>query len=314
MSKFIKRNLVLFFICFFVIVWGADAKDQAVNLVILHVNDTHGKLMPHDDNNIKNAGGIARMATMIKKIKSDNKGRVLALHAGDDFSRGDKLTLRYNGEVNMLAMQAIGYDAFVPGNGDFYLGVENLIKQTKLVKFPILHANVIYKESQERLFEPYIIKEIAGVKIAIIGLGFVRLEHPSGWNLDLKDSIATAKELLAKLRDKVDLVIALTHIGLVDDKRLAKEVPEIDIIVGGHSHDKLDEPLLIPRPGDKGNVIIVQAFEHGLFLGRLDLMLNLEKSGKYKITKAEGKLLPIDNKIKDDKEVSKILKRYLKNL
>jgi 2',3'-cyclic-nucleotide 2'-phosphodiesterase (5'-nucleotidase family) len=235
------------------------------------------------------------------------------LHAGDVFSRGDALTVYYGGEVNMMAMEAIGYDAFTPGNGEFYFGVENLMRQTSLVKFPSLLANVVYKKNGKRLFQPYMIKEVAGVKIAIIGVGFIRENHPSAWPIEL---LKEPKEFLPLLhipmlrRHNVDVIIALTHTGLEQDKILATLAPQIDIIVGGHSHSKLDTPLRMPRPDGKGNVIIAQAGDYCRFLGRLDVHLESDASGKYQIANVTGKLLPIDSRIKDDIEITKLLRRY----
>ncbi|MBM3212058.1 bifunctional metallophosphatase/5'-nucleotidase [Candidatus Poribacteria bacterium] len=311
MNNTFKRLLIIYAICFIsftyvTFLWGKEP----VHLVILHVNDIHGLLTPHNSENLKDVGGMARISAKIKEIKAANYGKTLVFHAGDELSRGDTLTVYYGGEVNMLALEAAGFEAFTPGNGDFYFGPENLIKQTSLVKIPILHANVVFKKNGERLFKPYIIKEVAGIKVAIFGVGVVRIEHPSGLSLDLRDYIATAKELVPILRNEADLVIALTHIGIEEDKRLAKEVPQIDVIVGGHSHDQLDESLKIPRDSGNGNVIVAQAGELGHFLGYLDLTMDLDENGKYKLTNAEGKLLPIDSNIKEDEEVVELIKSY----
>jgi len=312
-NKAIRRRLAAYFICFAILIqlvsaWGTEL--EPLHLVILHVNDTHGRLCPYDTAEAKDIGGIARMATRVKGIRGENEGRTLVLHAGDVLSRGDSLTVYYGGEVNMLAMEAIGYDAFTPGNGEFYFGIENLVKQTKLIKFPVLHANVIYKETGKRIFQPYIIKEISGVKIAILGLGIIRINHPSARPLKLLDHVTVAKEFVPMLHDKADLVIALTHIGYNADRVLAEAVPQIDIIVGGHSHTQLDEPVRIPRTEGDGDVIIVQAGEYCKFLGQLDVYLQSDESGEYHISKAEGKLLPIDSSIEADKEIVKLLEGY----
>ncbi len=288
------------------IIYCVNWADEPTHIVILHINDTHGQLLSDENGN----GGIARISTLIKETLKDNEGRTIVLHAGDELSRGDNLTNFYSGQVNMLAMQSAGYDVFVPGNGDFYFGVKNLITQTSLVKFPTILANVYYKDSGKRIFEPYIIKEIAGIRIAILGLGFIRTEHPSGWFLELRDPIQTAKQFVPKLRNESDLIIALTHIGLSDDKKLANEVPEIDIIVGGHSHDKLDKPLKIKRKDGKGEVVIVQAGDYGQFLGRLDLYLKQDNNGNFELLKTAGKLIPINSSIKEDEEISELLKHY----
>lgn len=298
-------TISVYFIILFIIVCF-NLADEPIHIVILHINDTHGQLLPDENGN----GGLARVATLIKEIRKNNEGRTIVMHAGDEFSRGDNLTTFYSGQVNMLAMQSIGFDVFIPGNGDFYFGLKNLINQTSLVNLPTILANVYYKDNGKRIFEPYIIKEIAGIKLAILGLGFIRTEHPSGWLLELRDPIQTAKQFIPKLRKECDLIIALTHIGLGDDKKLASEVPEIDIIVGGHSHDKLDKPLRIKRKDGKGEVVIAQAGDYMQFLGRLDLYLQKDENNKYTLLKTDGKLIPINSNIKENEEIVKLIRHY----
>jgi len=135
------------------------------------------------------------------------------------------------------------------------------------------------------------------------------------WNrytyaLGMPGVIMVAKKYVPLLRREADIVVALTHIGLEQDKKLAAEVPQIDIIIGGHSHNQLDTPLRIPESDGKGEVIVVQAGDYGRFLGRLDIQLQKNEESQYHITKVEGQLLPIDNRIKEDMGINKLLKRY----
>ena len=310
-----RKRFVFFSLCLIIFaqvfsIWGDEAKQEYTDLVILHINDTHGRLLPFDAQDKKTIGGIARLATLIKKIRNENDGHVLLLHAGDIFSRGDALTVYYGGEVNLAAMDAMDYDAFTPGNGEFYFGIENLRQQTALVRFPALLANVVFRKNDKIVFQPYIIKDVVGIKVAILGLGFIREEHPSAQPLILQDPIAVAKKYVPLLRKKADIVVALTHIGLTEDKKLAAEVPQIEIIIGGHSHNQLDTPLRIPEQDGKGEVIVVQAGDYGRFLGRLDIRLRKDEASQYHIAKVEGKLLPIDSRIKEDVKINKLLKRY----
>ena len=200
-NKLTRNRLILPIITlaiFLSFIFYACGETEPIHLVILHSNDTHGNLIAYDKEN--QIGGIAKTATLIKQIKDENKDSTLVLHAGDELSRGDDLTTCFGGEVNMLAMEMMGYDAFTPGNGDFYFGIQNLVKQTALVKFPILHANVVYKDTNKLIFQPYIIKEINGVKIGILGIGVIREEHPSSRNLKLLDPINVAKEIIPELQ------------------------------------------------------------------------------------------------------------------
>ena len=309
-----KKSFILsifFFAFIFTVLSGWCA--EPIHLVILHINDTHGKLLSYDTESSKDIGGIARIATEIKEIRAENKN-TLVLHAGDDLSRGDMVTSCFGGEANMLAMESAGYDAYTPGNGDFYFGVNNLIKQTSLVKFPTLMANIVYKKDEKLIFQPYVIKEIGGIRVAILGLGYIHEEHPSSKLLNLLDPITVAKKYIPILRDKSDIIIALTHIGIGADFLLAGKVPEIDVIVGGHTHNLLEKPMMIPRLKGKGSVVIVQAGELGQYLGRLDLDIKADESGKYEVIKADETLIPINNKIKDDEEVTQILKPYTDKL
>ncbi|MBD3185121.1 hypothetical protein GF312_22765 [Candidatus Poribacteria bacterium] len=294
-----------FLLCLLVLFYAIPVLSDVSDLVILHINDTHGRLRPYNDDKGNSIGGIARVATLIDQIKKENKGKTLVLHAGDLFSRGDDLTVHYGGGVNLKALQAAGYEVMVPGNGEFYFGPENLVKQASQVTMPVILANVVYKNNDKILFKPYIIKEVNGIKIAILGLGFIRLSHPSARNLELKDHVTVAKEYIPELKKQSDIIIALTHIGLNEDKRLAREVPEIDIIVGGHSHSRLETPLEIERPEGNGSVVVAQAWDYRKKLGRLNVSVNQDG-----IKNVEGKLIPINGEIPEDKDINAILDKY----
>ena len=98
---------------------------QREHLVILHINDTHGHLEPHKVKE-RSVGGVARLAGLIKQIRRENPGRVLLVHGGDVFSRGDAVTRHYKGRANIDLMNRMGYDAMVPGNGEYYWGLEKV--------------------------------------------------------------------------------------------------------------------------------------------------------------------------------------------
>ncbi len=294
---------------------GCDTKKGHVDLVILHVNDTHGRLLPFDDEqNGKDYGGIARRATLIRKIEAENKGRTLVLHSGDIFSRGDPLTAYYRGEVNMRAMEAAGYDIMAPGEGEFYFGLGNLRRLAGLVRFPVLAANIYLKASGERVFAPYILKKMAGARVAVLGLGKVNDELYSGWSLEMRDPVEVAREFVPMLRAQADLLLGLTHQGSLLDEKLAKEVPQFDILVGGDDHVALEAPLRIPRPGEAGEVVCVQAGHYGTHLGRVDIRLEPDEQGRFCVTRITGSLIPVNGEVAKDPKVEKLLARYKKPL
>jgi 2',3'-cyclic-nucleotide 2'-phosphodiesterase (5'-nucleotidase family) len=290
---------------------GCDvqARPESVHLVILHVNDTHGHLYAHDFEKQWNVGGAARMATVIKGIRNENPERTLVLHAGDIFSRGGPLTVYYGGKVDMLSLDAMGFDVMVPGNGEFYTGVDNLMQNAAAVDFSVTLANVFFKDSDKRLFPPYVIREVAGIRIGILGLGFFYDNHPAAWNLRSERPEVEALRHLPDLRREVDLVIALTHLGKNMDSQLAAQVPDIDVIVGAHSHDYIEKPETLTGP-DGNEVIYVQAGIFGTHVGRLDLYLEQTPDGNFTLSRMEGRLMPVTAGIEQDPEVSELLEAY----
>ena len=283
-----------------------------INLVILHVNDTHGRLQPYQHQGAS-FGGIARLSTLLKQTRRENPGRVLFLHAGDIFSRGDPTTVYYGGRANFHAYEKMGVDAITPGNGEFYMGIENLQEQAARVSTPFIHANAIYKHHGGSLFPPYIIKEVNGVTIGILGLGLVRSWHNSSHHLRLADPIEVAKQYVPELRPQVDLLIALTHIQAKNDSLLAAAVPELDLIVGGDSHTRLDSPSRIFRANSEGSVPMVQARHYFQFVGRVDIELERDQDN-VRVNRVDGRLIPIDAKIEADPEINKVIAQYTKPL
>ena len=254
------------------------------SLTVLHTNDTHANLKT-----------TAERAALVKKLKEDHPYNVL-LDAGDVFSG----TLYFNeflGKADLAVMNYLGYDAMTFGNHEFDLGLsadghKALADFVKGAKFPFVSSNVdftadaLFDGLQSRTVEADakdgkiyngIIKEINGEKVGIFGLTTeetVAIASPE--KITFTNYIVEAKAAVAAFEKAgVNKIIALTHIGYDDsdkidnDVLLAKNVPGIDIIVGGHTHVKLDEPVVLNK--DTEPVIIVQANEYNKFLGQLDV-------------------------------------------
>ena len=169
-------------------------------------------------------------------------------------------------EQAIEAFNIIGCDALNVGDNDLAEGKEYLLKRAEESNFPFISANLIDTASGKPLFEPYMIKEVDGLRVGIFGLVTHRakLDNP---DLLIDDPFETARRVVSELKEKCDLVIALTHLGVNDDKKLAQQVPGINIIVGGHSSAKLETPLRV------NDTIILQAYLQGRYLGRLDLTI-----------------------------------------
>lgn len=280
-------------------------------VTILHTNDLHGKLENFtaiDDI----VGGSARIATLVKGIRDSAPGIVLLLDAGDA-THGTILSNFFDGEPVIDVMNAMGYDAMEIGNHDFNYGQDGLAERASQAEFPILAANIVVTVTGERpsFCQPYVIKEVMGKRIAIFGLitpDTPVVTHPKNVvGLTFLDPIETAAMLVPKLRPNADLIIALTHIGYEMDKQLAEEVGGIHVIVGGHSHTKIDVP---ERAGNEGgNAIIAQAWEHGKALGRLDL----EMRGKA-VVRFSGGLINVTADVSADPGIKAIIEPYASEL
>ena len=169
-------------------------------------------------------------------------------------------------EQVIKAFNIIGCDAQNVGDNDLAEGKEYLLERADESNFPFISANLIDTTSANPLFEPYVIKEVDGLRIGIFGLITHRAKLSTP-DLLIDDPYETAKRVVSELKEKCDLVIALTHLGVNDDKKLAQQVPGINIIVGGHSSSKLETPLRV------NDTVILQAYLQGRYLGRLDLTI-----------------------------------------
>lgn len=268
-------------------------------LTILHTNDHHGHFMKYNPYPVKDVGGLAAQSTLVNIVRAEVQGTggFVMLLSGGDINTGIPESDLLDAEPDFVAMNLIGYDAMVLGNHEFDNSPDVLMKQKSWAKFPFLSANIFKKGTDELLVKPYIIKEYDGLKVAVLGLTTEEtpiLTLPANVkDVVFKDPIEIAKTLVPKLKKEAHLVIALTHLGLYEnmdtkgDVALAKAVPGIDVIVGGHTHTEVNEALLV------GDTIIVQAGGYSDNVGRLDLTID---SADNQISKHSFKLIPVNKK------------------
>ena len=261
--------------------YGPLLRQDGVNLVVLHTNDTHSRMdpFPMDGGRFQGLGGAARRATLIRRLREANE-HVLLLDSGDIF-QGTPYFNFFGGEVEFRAMTAMGYDVATLGNHDFDNGVDGLVAMLPEAGFDFVSAN--YDVSGSALaghVEPYAIREFGGVKVGIFGLGiaFDKLVLPSlHEGVVHTDPVAAARETSRELRAQgCSLVICLSHLGYryrgarPSDQTVAAAVPEIDLILGGHTHTFLDEPDVFDR-GEDGFTVVNQVGWGGMRLGRIDV-------------------------------------------
>ncbi|MGB9593000.1 MAG: bifunctional metallophosphatase/5'-nucleotidase [Anaerolineae bacterium] len=245
---------------------------------------------------------MARRATVIKDYRAKTP-HLLVLDAGDalfgqpvsDISQGKALT---------EAMGLMKYDAMAIGERDLAHFPE-LLDRSREAKFAFLSANLVYADSGKPVFTPYIVQDMGGRKVAIIGLtpaddtfkSFV----PPSMNITAKDPLETAREYVAKARaDKVDAVVILSHLGNVMDRKIATEVDGITAIVGGHSYDLLQETLQL------NNTVIGQAGYGGEWLGEITVDFDAEGN----VTSAKAGVIPLTEEYADDPELAALAARY----
>lgn len=261
----------------------------AARLTIMHTNDIHARVREGD------GMGYAKIAAIIQEIKRSNPN-TLVLDAGDTF-HGQTIATLNQGESIVSLMNDLGYDAMTPGNHDFNYGYERLAQLNDLANFPILSANII-KEDGSSLFDPYVILEKAGLKIGIFGLSTPETTYKTNpknvKGLNFTDPVEAAKATVGELKDKTDLIIALSHLGMdaasVDTSiKVAQEVEGIDLIIDGHSHTVLEHGQKV------GDTLIVSTGEYGKNLGIVDIYYKAGQIGqdgqKGKIAGVEARLI-----------------------
>ena len=256
--------------------------DADVRLVVLHTNDTHSRMdpFPLDDGPFAGLGGAARRATLVQRVRDANE-HVLLVDSGDIF-QGTPYFNFFGGELEFRVMTEMGYDAATLGNHDFDNGVDGLVAMLPEAGFDFVCAN--YDVSDPALAErvqPYVVREFGGVKVGIFGLGigFEGLVLASlHKGVEYRDPVDAARSTARVLRDQgCALVVCLSHLGYrysnpsrPSDRVVAEAVPEVDLVLGGHTHTFLDEAELFEQERT-GFTLVNQVGWGGMRLGRIDV-------------------------------------------
>lgn len=247
----------------------AGVRAETANLSILYTGDTHGHLRSFYHESSKPVGGVAKRAIYFAEKRRHTKNMTwLTLDAGDALS-GTALSEVFKGYLDIEAMNRLQYDAMVLGVHDFDYGVEVLRQRISEAQFKILAANVVDEATGQAFTEAYTIIERDGIRIGILGLTTGELADrvaPQNFTgLRVNDPIETARQLVPVIRAQSDIVVALTHMGINEDIKLASQLQDIDIIVGGMSHSELQLPMKV------GRTLIVHDSAYGKTVGLLKL-------------------------------------------
>ncbi len=270
-------------------------------ITILHTNDTHSQIdpLPDNDKQYPGKGGVARRATLVKRIRKENPNTLLV--DGGDVFQGTPYFNFYRGEVEYKSMSLIGYDVVTLGNHDFDNGVDALAAAMKFANFDFVSSNYDVRGTPlENLVKPYVVRTLGGVRVGLFGLGISpnNLITPDNFKgVKHLDPIRMARGVVKLLRgqERCQLVVGMTHLGYypnpregeIGDSQVAAQVDGIDFIAGGHTHTFMKGPVVAKQPSG-GNTIIFQVGKSGIYLGRVDLKM---RDGK--VTASAGRLLDL---------------------
>jgi len=309
---------------------GRSFAPDRVQITILGTTDLHGNIDPIDYyTNKPDNRGIAKVATLIKRIRKEQPNTML-IDSGDTI-QGSPLE-SFHGRKNnappdpmMLVMNSLNYDSMTVGNHEYNFGLKVLEKARGEAKFPWLSANTYDTGKQQPHYKPYIVKEVAGVKIGVLGLttpGIPNWDNPPNYaGLEFHEPLPEARKWVPILRDqeKVDVVVIAMHMGLEEDLRtgevspgqvlheneaiaIAQEVPGVDVIFMGHTHRDVPSVYI-------NGVLLTQANHWGRHLARADLYLQKTSTG-WRMYAKSARTIPADDRVEPDPEVVKIAEPY----
>jgi len=275
--------------------------EAEILITILHTNDTHSQIepLPANDTIYAGKGGVARRATLVKRVRQENPN-TLVLDAGDVF-QGTPYFNFYKGEVEYRAMSLIGYDAGTIGNHEFDNGVLALATAMQFAKFDLVSANYdVNGTPLEKYVKRYVVREVAGVRIGLFGLGIspVGLITPANFKgVTYEDPVQVSSEVVRDLREKegCSMVLCMSHLGYypepkvgeIGDSQVAARVDGIDFIASGHTHTFMHEPARVVQPSG-AETLVFQVGRSGIYVGRVDFRL---RAGR--IASAVGRLVDL---------------------
>lgn len=261
-------------------------ENPAFRIRILHTNDHHARIEPVFSGNNPVHGGVSRRKALIDKIRRETAMPTLLVDAGDVF-QGTLYFNQYNGMADLEFYNVMGYEAMAVGNHEFDKGPQALVDFITRAKFPVLSANIAVAASNPLagLIKPRTIIEKDGRKIGIFSLTpeDTGVLSNAGPGITFTSAIEAARQQVAALKaEGAFTIIALTHVGIDVDRRIAREVGGMSMIIGGHSHTPMAPmnnvrtppyPELIAGPDGKP-VVVVTDWEWGRWLGDITVAFN----------------------------------------
>jgi 5'-nucleotidase/UDP-sugar diphosphatase len=298
-AKIIRAVLILL-IC-------AGAAWAAQPFTILFFNDFHAHFEPFEVPGTEGeVGGLARLAGVADAVRAENEaaGVPTFLLIAGDMLQGTPYSTVYRGEVEFTCLNEMAVSAMCLGNHEFDYGQENLRDLMELADFPVISANVSAAAGNGAFAKGFVWLEAGDSRVLVIGLTTPETSITTAprnvVGLEFTDPGATAKAVISEYGEDADAIVALTHLGFENDLALARAVPELDVVVGGHTHTEVDEPA------KAGKAVVCSAYEYGIYLGRMDLEVDDEGD----VTTTAYRLIPVNAAAPEDEAVAGVIDGY----
>lgn len=280
-------------------------------ITLLQLNDSHGYLEPHPEifwseagAEFRTCGGYARIRAIFQRVRKECGGAVVALDNGDTW-HGTFPAVHSKGEAFIEPLNCLGFDAWT-GHWDFAYGVSRFRELSSRLRYPFLACNGYLKATGEPAFQGCTVIERGGVRVGVVGIAATIIDKtmPPHFSEGLRFTLGNAElpEHIRRLRqeEKVDLVVVLSHLGFPQDAKLARDVSGIDVLLSGHTHNRMHAPVVI------NGATIFQSGCHGAFVGRLDVEMI---DGRVARTRHE--LIEVDEGIEPDPEMAALVDTIL---
>lgn len=284
---------------------------MTASLTILQLNDLHGYIAPHDemirdggDWSFTRLGGLARIATLFEQVRAETGGAVLALDNGDTF-HGTHVAVASRGHALVPMMNALKMDAMTV-HWEFAYTPKGLQDLADRLDYPVLAINCRRDVDDALMFDPWRVVERGGLRIGIIGLAspIVGATMPPSFSEGVTFTLGAeaVPGAIAHLREaeQVDLIVVLSHLGFPQDVKLARETDGIDVIVSGHTHNRMEAAIV------ENGAIIFQSGCHGSFIGRIDLDIEQGRVASHR-----HRLVPIDEALAEDAAMAAMVEEAL---
>ena len=244
-------------------------------------------------------GGMAYAATIIERFRSEKPGITLLVDSGDTW-HGSGISAFDKGVSMVKIMNAIGYDAMVPGNWEYFYSKEHLLDLIGQANFPVVAYNLVDKEWGDPVLDQYVIKKVGNIRVAIIGMTYPWtalttsvLGAAKWWKFGIREN--EAEDLIAQIRaeENPDLIVFISHGGYGYDQKFAQRIDGIDVLVSGHTHNAVFEPVIW------NDTIIYESGAHAEFVSSLDVEVKDKKvvSYNYQLVKVNQDYVQADPEI-----------------